>query len=242
MLRWVLALSVLAGCGRLSFDRATSEVMDDARMGDSATDAARPLPRLLQSASSEQLDSLVATVVLDQPTQAGSLLVVATLNYNLGDVAPLTTVTSDGVPFTSANARALWNGDDGACEIWYAAVAAGTTKVTLESPQLTNRYTWVLELANVSTLDEVGSVSNAMSTGSPQAPLVTLQRSPAVVVSILMIAGFAQGISAGNDFIPLPTIDGDSTAYRIADQPGSYGARWDSTGVVYAASTAAFVE
>ncbi len=211
-----------------------------------AVDGAGTRPELVQVSTGSALSTSDATVGL-APTRAGGLIVIATLNFNIGATAETVASITDDVQndYVSAGARARWNGDEGAVEIWYAAGSRpGATSVTIASAGVTSRVAWALELANmeqVVPLEAVGQIDDVPPVGGmPAAPVVAVT-GPAVVVSLIMVNGNVTEVVAGNPFSLLPAINGDGAAYAIVDAPGSYGAHLNAPGSGnYAAVTAAF--
>jgi hypothetical protein len=242
-------LVILAGCGRLAFDEPNADAAKaDAPSIDATGDAPTARPFLVQEAIKSGTNGTSLVVGLDMPVSPGSMLVVATLNFNIGGTAAATTGVADGAgnSFTSANARATWTGTEGQVEIWYLPSAgAGVTVVTIDSAALTSRSAWVLELGNMKAdqpLDVVNVVSDGTTNGMPLAPTVSPSRAPAVIVSAILLSGAVTQVTSGNGFVPLPSINGDAAAYAIVDAPGTYGAVWDAPGSDnYGSSTAAFL-
>ena len=240
---------ILAGCGRLAFDEPSADAAKaDAAILDALVDGPVPRPFLVQAVTASGTNSAVLLVGLNLPVTAGSMLVVTTLNFNVGGVAASTIDVSDdaGDVFTSTNARAMWTGDDGQVEIWYQPGAGGgATTVSIASSGLTSRSAWLLELANmepVQPLDAVTVTNDGITNGAPIAPTVNPTRPPAVIISAILLSGAVTQVTSGNGFVPLPLINGDAAAYAIVDTPGMYDAAWDAPGSDnFGSSTAAFL-
>ncbi len=232
---WRVALLLFAGCGRLGFAPEASP------------DASGARPELVQVRTTRDLDVNGTTVNL-APTRAGGLIAIATLSQNIGGTAESVVSIVDDAQnnYVFAGARALWNGDDGAVEVWYAASARpGARVVRIFSTGNTSRVAWALELANMkgtAPLEGVGKIDDQPSTGEGMlaAPMVGVS-GVAVVISLVMVNGNVTQVGADNPFALLPVINGDAAAYAIVDAPGSYGAIFDAPGSGnYAAVTAAF--
>lgn len=239
------ALLFLAACGRIGFEPQAS--IDSSLDGELATDAFVARPELVQ-ARGLRLGGPSTMAIGLAPTRAGSLLVVGTLNFNINAIAePTVSITDDaGNTYVSANCRALWTGDDGAVEIWYASNArAGATTVTINSAGPTSRSTWVLEFANMdpsAPVDDVGTFNDAPGGGTVAGPSVSPSRPFAVIVSVILISGVVTQVSPGDEFINLEIINGDAAAYVITDRLGTYAASWDAPGSDNnSSSTAAFL-
>ncbi len=243
---------ILAGCGRIAFDGSPGVdggPGDDAPTIDAAADSSLVRrPAMFQDANGSSAAGTTLTIPWAAPVTDGSTIVVATLNFNAGAVAASTIGVRDdaGQVYVSANARATWTGTAGQVEIWYLPRSGpGPTKVSIDSSDATSRSAWLLEVANLDPdvpLDAVGVINNAATNGAPPAPMVIPTRSPALIVSVILITGAVTQIAAGNDFIALGSLNGDAAAYAIVDAAGTYGAVWDAPGSDnYGSSTAAFL-
>jgi hypothetical protein len=235
---WLL----FAACGRIGFDGVADDAAPEPDTGDAA---AVVLPEIKNVQTG--MDGPADVTMFGIPsTREGSLLILATVSFEIGGTGALvSSISSDvGDSFVSVGQVANWTGDDGRTEIWYAPDGkGGATQLTIQSEAVTQRELWFLEVANMDPvpLDAAMAISDHPSDPMPGAPAITPTRRPALVVSIMQISGFLTEDGIASPFIALPVVNGDDAAYAIVTEPGAFGARWTAPGTDnYAAITAAF--
>lgn len=233
-MRAVLAVIVIAACGRIGFDphAAATDAQADVATAD-ATNAV-----LVQETSTMNSGSGAALVIT--PTQAGDLVVVTVTQ----ETSAATTVTgvSDGTDtFVSAGLRSVDNGCNNTAEIWYATnVQPGQTAINVFMSASSTIEVWVLELAGVTAYAGGALVNDQAASGMILAAPGIALAGPGVVVSVEATCSGATAIAPDSSFTGLAAPSGEDTAYLISGAAGTYGAVWTYSGGTWNASTAAF--
>ncbi len=222
-----LALLVLAGCGRVAFD-----------------------PTCVGSGSAIALVQKQALLVKTNPitvplapVHEGDLVVVATTNID--DATTTVGSITDDAGNSYATTMATDTCTSGVTvreEIWAGrALQGGATSLSIMSTAAVGRETWVFEIAGVTHVDVINTVSNGTAGTSVQAPAVIPTSVPAAVVSMANVPSMVTSLVLG-DFEPQLGLKGDDAAFAVASTPGPYGATWtiDVSGT-YCAASAAFV-
>ena len=151
-------------------------------------------------------------------------------------------VDDAGNVYVSSNASAT--ASDGDNEIWYARDSlAGATMVTVTWSATSNLELWVAEVSGVDTtnpIDAIGAIPVGTATTTLQAPVVAPSTPHAFVFSVVQGLSLT-GITSGNPFTALPSVEGDDAAYDCTTTLGDYGAEWnESSPGPLTAATAAF--
>jgi hypothetical protein len=222
-----LVIVFVIGCGRIGFDDPVTSKEPAAAI------TVPQIATLLDTAS---------TVTVDvAPTQAGDLLIVATVSIS-AQTHVLAVVDDLGDHFTSAGITDVCDENHALGELWFAtAGASGTTTVSVMSSDNDQREVWLLEVAGVTSFDQIAKIDNATATTSVVAPSVSPDGYPAIVISELNDPSHIGDLAAGSPFMALPLVHGDDAAYAIVTTPGDYGAVWANTvSGEYCGFTAAF--
>ena len=150
---------------------------------------------------------------------------------------------NQGNVYISANAFAA-DGNAGSTDIWYAANSlGGVTQITVHTcgvvPQV--YFAEVSGIAPTSSVEAAVGASNQPASSLAQAPQV-MTNSRSFVFSLLSTQYNLAGLSPTSPFTPMALLDGDSSAFYMPAQAGSFGAAWDQqgSGGTYCGSTVAF--
>jgi hypothetical protein len=216
-----LFLTGLACCGRLSFD-PMSHPVDGSN--------AAVMPALVQTQAETATGSTAGLPI--EPTQAGSLLVMM-VSSDVGQV-PVDAISDDaGNVYTSANVLAATPGLAADAEIWYAAASKpGGTVVSVTGSASTTRDVWFAEIgAATLVLDRAAPQDDGMqTTADVHGPSITPARTPALIVTMVVVNANISSLVAPSQFIGLPVEHGDDAAYALVDAAGTYSATWDASG------------
>jgi hypothetical protein len=221
-----LVLVALAACGRVGFNSSV----------DAGGSLAIRQTMSLLSASNPVGLSIGAT-------GAGNLLVLATSNITSTEV--VSSLTDDaGNTYVSAGSN-YTDKSVTVGEVWYAASSnPNATELTIANPNGVLRELWFVEVVGArlaSPLDAVATISDAPQVAPVSSPPVTPTSYPAIVIAQMNVSGSIGGLACGSEFVALPLLHGDDTAYQIVGVPGTYQATWNApTESLYGAASVAF--
>jgi hypothetical protein len=219
----------------------------DAQLVDAAETGPATEFAFVQYGTVDAPGTAVTTPIPVNATKAGSLLVVVvaeetnstTVVSSIADNAP-----GGGSTYVSASQRSFNTGCSTSLEIWYATNARpGATSIAVTMGSSVKIEAWALEFSTSgqAVVLEAGKVLSSQPTGTIiTAPTVTTAASKPLVISGAMTCGEVTGLRAPSTFQPLAILNGETVAYLLANQPGTYGAVWNSTSDMWNSSTVVF--
>lgn len=236
-LAWLL-VAALPACGRLRFD-----ALDDAGgRADGARDATMLPWTLVQVAGTLNTFSIGLA-----PTQAGSLLVVATQFAPGGQITSIVDDAPGGsdsfVAIAGSRATDVGESNTGV-ELWYATgTRGGATTVTITSTTAAEpAEVWeVAGIASANALDAAGAISDQAASATPSGPAIVTTAPGDFVVAVVTTLGGIQSVQPPFTLDSLQNTDGWAHLADPSAPAGTYQVTMTSTPGTSCATTAAFL-
>ena len=142
-----VAIVFVLGCGRLEFAPRVTDAADVVDVVDGPTPDAGIAAQFVRATTYIDPGVQVASTLTVPATTPGNLLVLATINSNVGVLAePISAITDDaGNTYVDIGLQASWESMQGLVQLRYVANAMGpVTTVTITSAAATYRSAWLV--------------------------------------------------------------------------------------------------